>query len=184
MSEPSLPEPLPEPTYDPDTLLESYPGVDVEARVEQLRADLRAADDDIAELLSRGDLVLLLCADGQLDTALDEANAAADRAEIVGTAAQQHLARLRLAHVHQRRGEFTQSNPLLTELLAAADQFGPVVEAFTQHYAGLNDFGQKHWSDARSRFHRAVQLRESLELDEAASSRVGLLAATRRVAGS
>ena len=170
--------------FDPETLRESYADpAAVAARVEELRNDVRAAPDDIAELLARGELVGLLRGAGRLDEALDEARRAVDRAELVGTPAQQHTARIRLAHVHQWRGEFAESNVLFTELLAAAQQFGPVIEAFTHQHAGKNDYEQGHWADARTHFARALQIRDELELpdDQRASSRIALAAAERHV---
>ncbi|HEX3335759.1 MAG TPA: tetratricopeptide repeat protein [Jatrophihabitans sp.] len=171
---------LPDPVLDPDTLHEicPEPGL-LPARIEQLRADVRDAPDEIAELLARGELVVLLRISGALDEALHEANAAVDRAEIAGTRAQQHTARVRLAHVHQWRGEFAESNLLFTELLAAAQQFGPVIEAFTRQHAGQNDYDQGHWADARDHFARALAIREELELPERAASQVALAAAQR-----
>jgi tetratricopeptide (TPR) repeat protein len=175
---------LPEPTYEPETLRETYPDpAAVRARIAQLRTDIRGAPDDIAEFVARGDLVVLLRATGALDEALNEANAAVDRAEIAGTRAQQHTARVRLAHVHEWRGEFAEANLLFTELLAAAKQFGPVIEAFTHQHAGQNDYDQGHWDDAGEHFARALAIRDELELPDAERepSRLGLAAARRRL---
>jgi hypothetical protein len=175
------------PTLDPETLHEIYrdPSA-VQARIEQLRPDIRDAPDEIAELMARGELVGLLRGTGQLAEALNEANAAVDRAEIAGSAAQQHTARVRLAHVHQWRGEFGESNLLFTELLAVATQFGPVIEAFTHQHAGKNDYDQGHWADARDHFLRALTIRDELELpdDERAASRIALAAARRHLGES
>jgi hypothetical protein len=136
--------------------------------------------------MARGELVGLLRGTGQLAEALNEANAAVDRAEIAGSAAQQHTARVRLAHVHQWRGEFGESNLLFTELLAVATQFGPVIEAFTHQHAGKNDYDQGHWADARDHFLRALTIRDELELpdDERAASRIALAAARRHLGES
>lgn len=179
---------LSEPTYDPDTLHESYPDADaVTTRIAELRAEVRDAPDEVAELMARGDLVGLLRCSGTLDDALSEGLAAVDRADIAGTAAQQHTARVRLAQVHQWRGEYPDSTVLVTELLAAAGQFGPVVEAFTHQQAGFNDYDQGHWSDAVEHFARASTIRDELELpdDECAVSRLSLTAARRhQAAGS
>lgn len=179
-------EPLPPlaATLDPDTLHESFPDpAAARARADELRHEIRSAPDEIAELVARGDLVDLLRGLDELDEALDEAHAAADRAELAGGAPMQHTARLRLAHVHQRRGEFGDSNVIVTELLPAAEQFGPVIEAYTHHHAGLNDYEQGHWDDARDHFGRALSIRDELELpdDERAASRLGLEAAARRL---
>ena len=171
------------PSYDPQTLHESYADPEaVRARTLQLRAEVRDALDVIDELRARGELVDYLRGLGDLDNALTEARRAVDRADIDGNAAQQHMARLRLAHVHQWRGEFADSNLIGTELVAVATQFGPVIEAFTRQQAGENDYDQGHWSDAREHFARALEIRTELELDEAATSRLAVDAVQRRVA--
>ncbi|MBE7188899.1 hypothetical protein [Jatrophihabitans endophyticus] len=169
-------------TYDPETLHEHYADeAAARARTDVLRGEIRSAPDEIGELAARGELVERLRGIGELDDALDEANAAVDRAEIAGNAAQQHTARLRLAQVHQWRGEFAESNLLVTELLAAATSFGPVIEAFTRQQAGGNDYDQGHWADAREHFARALTIRDELELSEREASRVSLAAAERRL---
>jgi tetratricopeptide (TPR) repeat protein len=173
---------LPEYRLDPETLREVYADpAAARTRLDQLRVEIRDAPDEIAELIARGDLVLLLRGLGELDDALNEGNAAVDRAEIAGTPAQQHTARVRLAHVHQWRGDFAESNLLFTELLGAARQFGPVIEAFTYQHAGKNDYDQGHWADARDHFADALRIREELDLAERESSRVALAAAQRRL---
>jgi tetratricopeptide (TPR) repeat protein len=169
---------------DPQTLRERYldPAA-VARRVDELRGQVRTAPDPIGELLARGELVDLLAASGRLDEALGEAEAAADRADIAGNPAQQHMARLRLAGVHTLRGEYAQSTLLYTELLAAGERFGPVIEAVTCHAAALDAYDQHHWSDARDQFARALALREEYDLpdDERESSRLGLEAALHRL---
>ncbi|MEP7022131.1 MAG: hypothetical protein ABI808_15925 [Pseudonocardiales bacterium] len=169
---------------DPETLREVYADpAAVRAHVEQLRAEVRDAPDEIAEFQARGDLVGLLRGIGNLDDALAEGRRAVDRTEIAGTAPQQHLARLRLARVHQWRGEFVESNIAFTELLNAAGQFGPVIEAFTRQHAGQNDFDQGHFADALGHFTRALAIRREFELpeDQIASSQLALAAAQRRL---
>jgi hypothetical protein len=175
---------LPEPTYDPETLHEWYPDLVVaRASAEQLRKDVRDAPNAIAELVWRGDLVDLLRGMGALDEALDEANAAVARAEMVGTRPQQHTARVRLAQVHQWRGEFADSNLLFIELTAMATRFGPVIEAYTDQHAGENGYDQGHWDDAQGHFARALALRDELVLPVAQreASRIALAAAERRL---
>lgn len=172
-------------TFDPETLHESYDDPQaVRGRVQQLRAEVRDALDPIDELRARGELVEFLRGLGDLDDALDQARSAVDRADVAGNAAQQHTARLRLAHVQQWRGEFADSNLIFTELLAVAAQFGPVIEAYTHQHAGKNDYDQRLWDDARGRFERALEIREELELDEAESSRIALAAAVRKCQGA
>jgi tetratricopeptide (TPR) repeat protein len=176
-------EPLPHDT-DPETLRDRYPDrAALAARVDALRVDVRDAPDVIAELVARGELVELLAADERLDEAVGEAQAAADRADMAGNPAQQHIARLRLARVHTLRGEYGQSTLLLTELRAAAERFGPVIEAVTHQVAGLDAFDQRHWTDARDHFARALSLREEYDLpdDDRESSRRCLDAALRRL---
>jgi tetratricopeptide (TPR) repeat protein len=176
-------EPLAHET-DPETLHERYADPDAVARrVDELRVEIRDAPDPVGELLARGELVELLAGTGRLDEALEAAQSAADRADIAGNPAQQHMARLRLAGVHTLRGEFGSSTLLYTELLAAAERFGPVIEAVTCHTAALDAFGQHHWTDARDCFARALALREEYDLpdDERESSRRGLEAALRQL---
>jgi tetratricopeptide (TPR) repeat protein len=176
-----------QPSYDPETLREMYPDVDaVRGRVQQLQAAVRDALDEIDELRARGELVELLRGIGDLDAALEEGRRAVDRADMVGNGAQQHTARMRLATVHQWRGDFAESNLIFTEQLAVATQFGPVIEAFTHEHAGKNDYDQGHWPDARVHFARALAIREELELpdDQRESSRLALAAAVRHLEGT
>jgi hypothetical protein len=168
---------------DPDTLREAYrdPAA-VAARVQVLRTRIREAPDEVAELLARGELVDLLRGSGQLDAALQEAERAVGRAELAGTPPQQHLARLRLAEVHQWRGEFVESNLAFTELQANLKQFGPVIEAFTHEAAGKNAYDQRHFADAYEHFAKALAIREQLALppEQIDASRLALRAAARR----
>lgn len=167
-------------TTDPETLREAFDDPDAaRGRVQQLRAEVRDALDEIDELRARGELVEYLRILGDLDDALVEGRRAVDRADMVGNAAQQHTARLRLGQVHGWRGEFPESTMIFTELLGVAAQFGPVIEAYTHQYAGTNDYDQGHFADARDHFARALALRAELELPEAEASRIALAAATR-----
>jgi tetratricopeptide (TPR) repeat protein len=176
-------EPL-EPTYDPQTLRESYPDpAAVQGRITQLRRDVAEAPDDIAELIARGELTDLLRAAGEPDAALTEARLAVDRAELVGTPAQQHTAELRLAHVHQWRGEFAEADALFARLVAAGPAFGPAIDAFTRQHAGLNDYDQGRYAAAAEHFAAALALRRATDLpaDEIASSEQALAAARARM---
>lgn len=173
-----------EPTYDPQTLREVYADPSsVRGRIAELRSQIRSAPDEIAELLARGELVALLRGLGELDDALEEGRRAADRADLAGTPAQQHLARLRLAHVHQWRGEFAESNLAMTELLNAVAQFGPVIAAFTHQHAGKNAYDQGHYGDARDHFARALAIRREYGVpeDQIASSQLAVDAAERHL---
>ena len=174
----------PEPSYDPRTLHEVYADpAAVRDRIAELRSQIRSAPDEVAELLARGELVARLRGLGDLEDALVEARRAADRADLAGTPAHQHLARLRLAHVHQWRGEFAESNLAITELLNAVGQFGPIIEAFTRQHAGQNAYDQCHFADARDHFARALAIRRKYEVpeDQIASSQLALDAAERHL---
>jgi|KBSSwiStaDraftv2_1062776.scaffolds.fasta_scaffold10573_5 tetratricopeptide (TPR) repeat protein len=171
------------PAYDAETLREIYDDVAAaRARAEELCTDVLAAEDTTAELLARTDLVDLLLGLGELDEALTAAQQAADRADMAGTAAQQHLARIRLARAYQYAGDYGQANAVFTELAHAAGQFGPVIEAFTAQAIGGNDYDQGHFAEARERFARALAVREQYELPEhqIEQSRVSLAAAIRK----
>jgi tetratricopeptide (TPR) repeat protein len=174
------------PVYDPLTLRESYADpAAARARAEQLRTDVLAAEDVTAELLARADLIDLLLGLGEDEQALAEAWQAADRADISGTAAQQHLARIRLARAFQHGGDFGQSSAIFTELAHASAQFGPVIEAFTVQAIGGNDYDQGHYREALEHFERALALREQYELPDAeiAQSRASVAAAKRHLTG-
>ncbi|MEO6885624.1 MAG: hypothetical protein ABI232_04955 [Jatrophihabitantaceae bacterium] len=176
-------EPI-EPDYDPQTLHEVYADTAaVQQRISELRSRVPTAPDVTAELLARGDLVDLLRGTGELDDTLTQAQQAADRAEIAGTAAQQHLARLRLAQTHSRRGDFAQSNPLFTELTNSATQFGTVIEGYTAQAAGVNDYDQALYAEAHELFAHALQIRERYELpdEQIAASRQAVAAAAQQL---
>lgn len=174
------------PSYDAETLREQYDDLAAaRARAEELRTDVLTAEDTTAELLARTDLVDLLLGLGELDGpdgALTQAEQASDRADTAGTAAQQHLARIRLARAYQYAGDFGQANAVFTELAHAAGQFGPVIEAFTAQAIGGNDYDQGHYEQARARFGRALAVREQYDLpaEQVEQSRVSLAAAIRK----
>ncbi len=173
-------------TYDPDTLNEVYADPDaVRTRIAELRRDLLEAPDEIAELLARADLVDVLRGIGDLDDALDEAHRAADRAEIAGTAAQQHLARLRLAHVHQRRGEFVEANLTVVELEGSPGRLRAGHRGAHPARGGAERlYSQQNWTEAQFNFAAAIALRETLELsaDENAASYAAIEAVRRKLA--
>ncbi|MDP9118415.1 MAG: hypothetical protein M3O28_14365 [Actinomycetota bacterium] len=168
---------------DPDTLRMTVASRDAaRVRVTQLRADLLWAPDETAELLTRGELVDLLGAAGEYDQALSESQQAVDRAEMVGTGAQQHLARIRLAQAHQWRAEFAASNLEFADLVRAANRYGPVIAGFTHHQAGVNAYDQGDYDAAERHFGNALALRQEFELtDQVAHSRAALAAVARRV---
>ncbi|MFN2518382.1 MAG: hypothetical protein ABR604_04945 [Jatrophihabitantaceae bacterium] len=169
-------------SYDRDTLREVYADhAAVRDRIGDLRTSIRTAADPVAELLARGELVARLRGLGDLEDALAEARLAAERAEIVGTPVQQHLAALRLAHVLQWRTEFADSNLMFEDLLTGLDRFGPVIEAFTHQRAGENAYDQGHFARARDHFARALSIRREFEApeDQIASSQLAMDAAGR-----
>jgi hypothetical protein len=187
-------------SYDPVTLHEVYADeTAVRQQIRRLDREFRsdaafhaaaAGPDAItitdawtSRLTSLGDLVVLVRGIGDLDDALTHGCLGVEWAAEHGTAAQQHTARMRLAHVEQWRGSFAESTMTFTELLAAAAEFGPVIEAFTHQHAGLNDYEQGLWSDAHGHFTRALAIRSALELpaDQIEFSRLALAAAERRL---
>jgi hypothetical protein len=172
-----------QPIYDPETLHEVYPDPDaVQARIRELRREIANAPDDTAELMARGELVGLLRGIGELDQALSQARVAVDRSILVGAPPQQHTARLRLAQVLQRRGEYVEADMLFIELVQAGGQYGPVIDAFTRQHAGTNDYDQSRYADAEWQFIQALVLREMFELpdDQIELSKQALAAARQR----
>jgi tetratricopeptide (TPR) repeat protein len=179
-------EPL-EPTYDPQTLHESYADpAAVQGRITQLRRDVAEAPDDIAELIARGELADLLRGAGDLDPALTEARLAVERAELIGSPPQQHTAAIRLAHVRQWRGEFAESDALFARVVPAGAGFGPAIDAFTRQHAGLNDYEQGRYAAAAEHFAAALALRRASDLptDQIDASEQALAAARARMEDS
>ncbi len=171
--------------YDPETLREIVGDPDaLQARIAQLHRELAEQNEPPAELMLRGELVGRLRSGGRLDEALAEAQIALERARAVGTPAQQHLASLRKAHVHQWRGEFGTSNAMFDQLLSHGDEFGPVVQAFTYQHAGKNLYEQGRFAAAVDEFARALALRQEFELpdDQIESSRFSLDTARAKAA--
>ncbi|MGI8880979.1 MAG: hypothetical protein ACR2KJ_10840 [Jatrophihabitans sp.] len=153
--------------YDPDTMHEMIGDFEaLRTRTEQLRSELADEPDPPAELMLRGELVDRLRVGRQLDDVLAEADAALERSRAIGTAAQQHLACLRKAHVHQWRAEFGTSNAIFAQLVGHGNEFGPVVQAFTYQHAGKNLFDQGRFAEAADEFARALALREEFELPD------------------
>jgi tetratricopeptide (TPR) repeat protein len=173
-------------TYDPETLREVYADpAAVQRRIAQLKTAIGTAPDDIIEYMHRAELVDLVRCSGDLDEALTQATLAVDRAELGGKPAQQHMARLRLAHVHQWRGEFVEADLLFIELLGSGPGFGPAICAITHHHAGKNDYDQGRYADAVSQFDQALYLRRRHEFpnEEIAASKQALKAAQARLKG-
>ncbi|HEX3813010.1 MAG TPA: hypothetical protein VHX59_09230 [Mycobacteriales bacterium] len=173
-------------TYDPETLREVYADPDaVQRRIVELKKAIGTAPDTTLEYMHRAELVDLVRCSGDPDEALVQANLAVDRAEFVGKPAQQHMARLRLAHVHQWRGEFVEADLLFIELLGSGPGFGPAICAITHHHAGKNDYDQGRYADAVSQFEQALYLRRRHELpdDELTTTKQALKAAQARLTG-
>jgi tetratricopeptide (TPR) repeat protein len=95
-------------------------------------------------------------------------------------------ARIRLAHVHQWRGEFEVADAQFAELLAAATGLPARTQAFTLQHAGRNAFDQRRWAEAARLFAAALEIRERIgaPADQRESSREALAAARRRMGES
>lgn len=155
------------PEYDPDTLREVYPNRTVlTERIDELAKIVAAPEDEIGELLARGELVDLLRAAGRQAEARAEGERALRRAQEIGTAAQRHLAELRLARVVQWAGDFGTANAMFERLLAHATEFGPVIAAVSYQYAGTNRFDQHDFAAALELFGPALAIRQEFELTE------------------
>jgi hypothetical protein len=171
-------------TYDPQTLHEDYH--DVYAARQRIRAVdrvLRNSNDYPERLLCLAELVTLQRGTRVLDDALAYGCWGVEWSRSEGTSAQLHTARVRLGAVYQWRREFVHADLEFADVLPAAADHGPAIEAFTHDHAGSNDFDQRLWIDARNHFARALELRTALGSPDAdlELSRLGLAAATRQL---
>jgi len=122
---------------------------------------------------------------GRLDLAVDVLDAAVELADRHGTPRQRLLARVRLAHAHQWRRDWAESDALFARCLADAETAPDVddrARAFVLQHAGKNHFDQGRWPEAAELFARALALRQGAG-DEALaeSSRQALDAARGRL---
>jgi hypothetical protein len=118
----------------------------------------------------------------RLDEALTVTAAEVALAERVAEPWRIQHARIRLAHVHQWRREFAESDALFAQLLAAAADMPDPTRAFTLQHAGRNAFDQERWAQAAVLFAAALEIRERIEApdDQIRSSRDALAAVRQR----
>jgi tetratricopeptide (TPR) repeat protein len=168
---------------DPDTLREvARAPAELTALRAELTGELDGVDEDaeparVAELAGRR--AVLSRALGDLDLALADGHralAAAQRADDPGLVA---VARARLAHVHQWRGEYGDSDALYEQCLAEAAALPAGLRAALHQHAGQSCYDQQRYAEAAEHFAEAVRLRQDGDpalLDAAERS----LAAARR----
>jgi tetratricopeptide (TPR) repeat protein len=124
---------------------------------------------------------------GRYDEALGVLRGAVALAESVGDPVRVHAARIRLAQVHQWRGEFAAADALFAELLDAVegDPTLAAMRPFTLQHAGKCQFDQGRYADAVRLFDAALRLRleQGAAEEDVASSRQALIEAQRRMAG-
>jgi tetratricopeptide (TPR) repeat protein len=135
--------------------------------------------DPADELAVRARLGVELRPAGRLDEALAVLTVAVELAR--ADPRRLHHARIRLAHVHQWRGDFGAADALFAELLAAAPAHGALTEAFTWQHAGRNAYDQGRYAEAGELFAAALAIRERVgaPVDQVESSRAALAAARR-----
>lgn len=129
------------------------------------------------------ELIVLLLAAGDLERALSYGCWAQEWAKAKAEfAPYRPIAQARLAHVHQRRGEFGEATIAFLDLLMSAAAHGLETEALIRHLAGRNDYAQGMYDDAREHFARALALRERMcDPVTIAESALALRAAERRL---
>lgn len=173
--------------YDPETLREI---VRVPDELRAARAELTAELDQIDErsdpaAVARlaGQRATVSRALGDLDLALADAERALAAAERTGDVTVITVARIRLAHVHQWREEFADSNGLFVRCLLDAPMLPGMLRSFVHQHAGKNLYDQGRFAEAAQQFAEALRLREDCgdpELVE--SSRLCLQAARQHLA--
>lgn len=172
---------------DPESLHEAMDDPEAaDLSIAALRARLAVPGLEPAEELAlRARLGGEARATGRLDLAVEVLRAALALAERAGTPRQRLLARLRLAHAHQWRCEWAESDALFARCLADAGALPELTErdrAFVHQHAGKNDYDQGRWREAAAHFERALALRmPGGDRELIASSRQALEAARRRV---
>jgi tetratricopeptide (TPR) repeat protein len=146
-------------SYDPETLREVVSDPDVFwPRIAQLRRWIDRQPPAEEEMSARCELVVLLRMLGDLDSSLDEARTAVERAAVLGGRDDVLEARLRLAHTYQWRGEFIDSTLMFIELLQEANTMSAAYDSAIHEQAGKNYYEQGLWSDAYEQFQIAMEI--------------------------
>ncbi len=98
---------------------------------------------------------------GLLDEAEESLRHAVELSQTIADVRLVYINELRLAHVHQWRGQFELSTPMFEELLSRAEKdrhLGLLLDFAMQH-AGKNAFDQAKYAEALSHFAGALSLR-------------------------
>jgi hypothetical protein len=171
--------------YDSETLREI---VRVPDELRAARAELTAELDGIDENTDpagvarlAGQRATLSRALGDLDLALADAERAMAAAERTGDTGVVMVTRIRLAHVHQWREEFTDSNALFAICLRNVAEVPDGLRSFVHQHAGKNFYDQRRYAEAAEQFAEALRLREGGDPDLVESSRLGLQAARQHL---
>ena len=115
------------------------------------------------------------------DLALADAERAMAAAERTGNRRIVTVTRIRLAHVHQWREEFTDSNALFAQCLSDVDNLPDQLRSFVHQHAGKNFYDQRRYAEAAEQFAEALRLREGADPELVESSRLGLQAARQHL---
>jgi hypothetical protein len=171
--------------YDPDTLREI---VRVPDELRAARAELTNELDGVDESTDpagvarlAGQRATISRALGDLDLALADAERAMAAAERTGNRRIVTVTRIRLAHVHQWREEFTDSNALFAQCLSDVDNLPDQLRSFVHQHAGKNFYDQRRYAEAAEQFAEALRLREGADPELVESSRLGLQAARQHL---
>ncbi|HEX5493367.1 MAG TPA: hypothetical protein VFX70_02185 [Mycobacteriales bacterium] len=167
--------------YDSETLREMVRVPDeLRAARAELTAELDGVDENtdpagVARLA--GQRATVSRALGDLDLALADAERALAAAERTGNLRVLTVTRIRLAHVHQWREEFTDSNALFALCMADLARLPDTLRSFVHQHAGKNFYDQRRYAEAAEQFAEALRLREGGDPELVESSRLGLKAA-------
>jgi len=171
--------------YDPDTLREI---VRVPDELRAARAELTNELDGIDENTDpagvarlAGQRATVSRALGDLDLALADAERAMAAAERTGNPQVVTVTRIRLAHVHQWREEFTDSNALFAQCIRDVEGLPDSLRSFVHQHAGKNFYDQRRYAEAAEQFAEALRLREGADPELVESSRLGLEAARQHL---
>lgn len=181
-------------TADPETTLAEYPWrldpetlrevVDdpapIEAARDTLRDQLARADSDAARARLHGLRAVAGRVLRDLDGALDDGKRALDYAEATGSIRRVAIARARLAHVYQWRGDFAEAQRLYT--LAESDDLPSKLSAAIHQQAGTCCYDEGRYIEATYHFERAMALRPDADAEAVAATELALDAVLTRVA--